>query len=225
MTLTILDCEQRSEAWFEARRGIVTASTVKGLLTPTLKVADNDTSRAVVRALVAERLTGETEESFMSSDMWRGLLHEPFARQRYAEHNGVDVTEVGFAVRTFDNGHRLGASPDGLAGDDGGIEVKCPRAKTHIQTVVADEVPAGYMAQVQASLLVFDRQWWDYVSFFAGQPMFIKRVYPDARWQAAIREAVASFEQAAAELTSDYLTRCKGLPTTEPIPDLDELVI
>lgn len=220
--LELPDLQQGSDEWHEQRRGIVTASVVGKLLTPTLKVADNDTSRAVIAGLVAERITGETEPSYMSDDMMRGVLHEPIARNRYAEHNGVTVKEVGFLLRD-DWGFRIGASPDGLVGEDGGLEVKCPRAKTHIRTIVADQVPAHYMAQVQACLLVSGRKWWDFVSFCAGLPMWTKRVEPDPKWQAAIVEAVAAFEKAAEALTSDYLARAEGLPATERVGDLDEI--
>lgn len=222
MTLHIYDHEQRSPEWYAARCGLVTASTVGKLLTPTLKVADNETSRALVASLAAERITGETEPSFMNDDMMRGVLHEPIARDRYAEVNEVEVNEVGFLVRD-DWGFQLGASPDGLIGDDGGLEVKCPRAKTHILTIISDKVPAHYLAQVQASLLVSGRKWWDYVSFCAGLPLWTKRVYPDPAWQEAIVAAVAAFEERVADLTSNYLTRAADLPTTERV-DL-ELVI
>lgn len=216
------DLGQRSEEWYEVRRGIVTASIVGKLLTPTLKVADNDTSRALVATLAAERITGETEPSFMNDDMMRGVLHEPIARERYAEVNGVEVAEVGFVVRE-DWGFKIGASPDGLIGDVGGLEVKCPRAKTHIHTIIADEVPPHHMAQIQTSLLVSGRRWWDLVSFCAGLPMWTKRVLPDPAWHEAIVAAVASFERSCEELTSAYFTNAEGLPSTERV-DL-ELVI
>lgn len=218
------EIEQGTPEWFDQRRGLVTASVVGKLLTPTLKVADNDTSRGLISTLIAERITGVTEPSFMNDDMMRGVLHEPYARDRYAEVNGVTVDVVGFMVRD-DWGFQIGASPDGLIGDDGGLEVKCPRAKTHIRTIVADEVPAHYMAQVQTSLLVSGRKWWEFVSFCAGLPLWTKRVFPDPRWQTAIVEAVAAFEKSAAELVAAYRSKSAGLPTTEIIPDDLELVI
>lgn len=219
MKLTILDdTAQGTPEWHAARRGIVTASVVGKLLTQTLKVADNETARGVIGTLVAERITGETEPSFMNDDMIRGVMHEPIARDKYAETNGVTVEQVGFMVRDF-GGSRLGASPDGLVGDDGGIEIKCPRAKTHIATIVADRVPPQYMAQIQACLLVSGRDWWDYVSFRAGLPMFTKRVIADPTWHAAIVEAVAAFEQSAEALIHNYLTSSEALPPTEPVDD------
>src|SRR5690348_9059876 len=96
MTLHILkELEQGSEAWHDARRGLVTASVVGKLITPTLKVADNETSRTVVATLVAERITGFTEQTGMTADMWRGVESEPVARDAYSSHY-AKAAEVGF---------------------------------------------------------------------------------------------------------------------------------
>lgn len=215
MTLHTYNVEQRSDEWYELRRGIVTASVVGKLLTPTLKVADNDTSRGVVATLVAERITGVVEPGPMAADMWRGVEHEPFAREKYAA-NHAEVVERGFMVLEHDN-WQLGLSPDGLVGDDGGIEIKCPRAKGHILTILADAVPSYYMAQIQAALLVTGRAWWDFVSFHGGLPLFVKRVHPDERWFSAITAACIEFENRAASLLSDYSERAADLPATERI--------
>jgi hypothetical protein len=185
-------------------------------LPPVYGPADTDTARALTATLVAERIAGWTDPSYMNDDMWRGVLHEPIARDKYAEVNKVAVDEVGFLVRD-DWGYQIGASPDGLVGEDGGIEVKCPRAKTHIRTIVEDEVPAIHVPQVQACLLVSGREWWDYVSFCAGLPMWTKRVYPDPKWQGAIVGAVAKFETTAAEMVAAYNQATEGLPLTERI--------
>lgn len=210
------DVEQRSDQWFDLRRGMVTASTISVLLTPSLKVADNDKSRGAVAALVAERITGVSEPSFVNDDMMRGILEEPLARDKYAETRKVTVTEVGFMVRDFD-GRQLGYSPDGLVGDDGLIEVKCPRAKGHLLTVLADEVPAAYMAQCQTALLVSGRKWLDYISWHAGLPFYVKRVLPDPAWHAAIREALHNFEESAARMAADFAARTENLPATERV--------
>jgi putative phage-type endonuclease len=215
MTLRILQVDQRSDEWYEARRGIVTASTVGKLLTPTLKVADNDTSRGLANTLAVERITGWTEETAMTSDMWRGVEHEPFARDKYAEHY-APVTEVGFLIREED-GWQLGYSPDGLVGDDGLIEIKCPRAKTHLSTILADEVPAYYMPQLQAGLLVSGRAWIDFVSYVAGMPLFRKRVEPDPAWFGAITAACIAFEANVTRIVADYEKRVADMPTTERI--------
>lgn len=214
MTLHIFDgMEQRSEQWYAARCGIVTASIVGKLLTPTLKVADNDTSRGVIAGLVAERITGTVDESPMTSDMWRGVEHEPYARDVYSGHYQQAV-ECGFM--RLDRGHwTLGYSPDGLVADDGLVEIKCPRAKSHVRTILADEVPAFYMPQLQAGLLVSGRKWIDYVSFCAGMPLYVKRVQPDERWFDAITSACRAFESTAAQMVADYETRVADMPKTE----------
>lgn len=216
MTLHILDdLEQGTPEWHDARRGIVTASVVGKLITPTLKVADNDTSRGVTATLVAERISGFTEETAMTSDMWRGVESEPVARDLYSRHH-TPAEEVGFMVRD-DWGYPIGYSPDGLVGDDGLIEIKAPRAKAHLLTILADKVPAYYMAQLQTGLLVSGRKWIDYVSYCGGLPLYVKRVHPDLDWHRAIVAAVAQFELTAAEMTANYEAAIADLPTTERV--------
>lgn len=190
-------------------------------LPPLYAVADNDTSRAVTAALVAERITGWAEETPMTSDMWRGVEHEPIARDLYSGHYEA-ATEVGFMVRD-DWGFPIGYSPDGLVGDDGLLEIKVPRSKTHVLTVLADQVPAAYMAQLQTGLLVSGRKWIDYVPFVGGLPLWRKRVYPDPDWHAVIVAAVATFEKTAAEMVAAYEQATRDMPATERV-DL-ELVI
>ena len=212
------DVIQRDDEWHNLRRGIVTASAVGKLLTPTLKVADNDTSRTLTATLAAERITGWTEDTAMTPDMWRGVEHEPFARAAYREHHAPHdpVAEFGFMRRDEDD-WTLGYSPDGVVGDEGLIEVKCPRAKAHIATILADAVPAQYMPQLQAALLVSGRAWIDYVSFVAGLPLYVKRIEPDDYWFAAITAACVQFEENAARIVADYEQRAVNLPATERI--------
>ena len=214
MTLHVLaDLEQGTEEWRAARRGIITASVVGKLLTPTLKVADNDASRGITATLAAERITGWTEETGMTPDMWRGVEHEPYARDIYSGHY-QQAEQVGF-MRRDEDGWSLGYSPDGLVGTQGLIEIKCPRAKTHVKTILADEVPAFYLPQLQAGLLVSGRDWIDFVSFVAGMPLFVKRVLPDPAWHEAITAACIAFEANAAQIVADYGAKTKGLPKTE----------
>lgn len=224
MTLTIHnDIEQGTDEWHDLRRGIVTASTVGQLITPrTIKVAANDTSRALTMQLVAERITGHTDPVFVSADMERGNWDEPIARDLYSE-TWAPVTEVGFMVR--DEGTwRLGYSPDGLVGDDGSIEVKSRRPKKHLATILTDEVPIENMAQIQAGLFVSGRDWCDYISYSGGMPMWRKRVTPDARWFNAIEIAVENFEETAAQIVADYQAATDGLPMTERTLDLEMVI-
>ena len=182
---------------------------------PVYSVADNETSRNLTLTLAAERITGWTEETPMTSDMWRGVESEPFAREEYAEHF-APVEQVGFMLR--DEGKwQLGYSPDGLVGDDGLLEIKSPRAKTHVGTILADEVPAHYMPQLQAGLLVSGRKWIDFVSYVGGMHLCPIRVYPDERWFDAITDACLTFEANAAQIVADYEQRVADMPMTNRI--------
>lgn len=212
---------QRSEEWYAVRRGIVTASVVGRLITPAkLAVAKNESARNVVAAIVAERITGRTDDDGgVSWDMLRGVEHEPYAREAYST-NHATVREMGFMARD-DWGFSIGWSPDGLVGDDGCIEIKCPRAKGHLATIVADEVPAEFTAQIQTALLVSGRAWCDYVSFYGGMPLYRKRVLPDPKCRDAIVAAVTAFEEQAEQMAAAYRTAVKGLPATEAIPDFE----
>lgn len=216
------DVAQRSDEWYDLRRGILTASTVGQMLTPTLRLADNDTSRALIAALVAERITGHSEPGYVSPDMWRGIEEEPRARDLYAEVHGVEVQEVGFMTISAP-GWTLGYSPDGLVGDDGLIEIKCPRAKGHLATILADEVPAKHIAQMQAGMLVAGRKWCDYVSFCGGMPPYFKRVEFDVDYASAIVAAVLAFEETAAQMVATYTERTAGLPVPERIDYYEEI--
>lgn len=204
---------QGEPEWHDLRRGIVTASTVGKLLTPTLKVADNDTSRALTLTLAAERITGVTEDGPMTSDMFRGVLAEPYARDIYSGHYEQAI-EFGF-MRRDEADWSLGYSPDGLVGSEGLLEIKAPRAKTHIATVLADKVPAYNMAQLQGGLLVTGRKWIDFVPYVGGLPLWVKRVYPDPAWFAAIEAACVAFETNVVALADDYFERTRSLPRTE----------
>lgn len=217
MTLHTFDhIEQGSDEWHDIRRGIVTASVVSQLLTATGRPANNDTSRRLTLSLVAERITGETEPTYMNDDMLRGHLEEPIARDMYAEHfaQGEIVTETGFMIEDG-HGFPIGFSPDGLVGDDGLIEVKAPRAKGHIATILGGVVPERHLPQIQCGLLVSGRKWCDFISYYGGLPPFVKRVHADPEWAESIVAAVAAFEDNAAAMTSAYDLATRGLPATE----------
>jgi putative phage-type endonuclease len=226
VSLQVFDeLEQGTDEWLAARCGIVTASVVGQLITPkTVKPAANDYSRALTASLVAERITGYVEPTFPSRDMERGTLSEPIARDIYAEHYGVAVDQIGFMIRE-EADWKLGYSPDGLVGDDGLIEIKAPRQKTHLATILADEVPLEYMAQVQAGLFVSSRKWADFISYNGGMPLYVKRVLPDERWQKAIVDAVTAFETNAKQMIATYTAATEGMPETERIDFFPEMEI
>jgi hypothetical protein len=225
MTLIELpDLIQGSDEWLDQRRGIVTASVVGKLITPsTVKPASNDYSRALTAQLVAERITGYTDPTYVSDDMLRGHEDEPRAIEKYEKHYKRTVATTGFLVRD-DWGFRIGYSPDGLVGDDGLVEVKAPRAKKHLTTILSGEVPPEHMAQLQCGLLVSGRKWIDYVSYCGGMPMYVCRVDPDERWFTAIVDAVALFEQNAAQMIADYHAATEGLAPTERAAEMEMVI-
>lgn len=219
---TFPDVIQRSDAWYQQRCGLITASAVGKLLTPKLAIADNATSRGVVAIAAAERITGFVDPTFISLDMDRGIQDEPYAVEAYSEHH-APVAECGFMVRRWPGGFALGYSPDGLVGVDGLIEVKSRRGGTQVETVLSGEVPGENMAQLQAGLFVSGRAWIDYVSYAGGMHLWTTRVTPDPVWFDAIRAAVEAFEASVTATVDAYLTAVDGLPLTER-PDLDMVI-
>ena len=183
------------------------------------ETASNDKSHALTLSLVAERINGWTEESYVSDDMLRGIEDEPRARDKYSEHF-APVTETGFMVRD-DLGCKIGYSPDGLVGDDGLIECKSRRPKKQVETVLSGHPPAENMPQLQCGLLVSGRKWIDYVSYAGGMHLYVTRVYPDQRWFDAIVKAVRAFEANAAEMVRLYEESVVGLPMTERVTELE----
>lgn len=209
---------QGSEEWLAARRGLLTASEMKCIITPTLKVADNDKTRTHLWELLAQRVTGYVEPQYISDDMLRGMDDEIIARDLYAK-NYAPVEEIGFI--TNDRwGFTIGYSPDGLVGDDGLIEAKSRRQKFQVETLAVGEVPADFMIQLQTGLLVSERQWIDFISYSGGLPMFVKRVEADPVVQDAILAAASAFEAKLADKYQDYratLATRKFIPTERTV--------
>lgn len=196
------DLIQGSEEWAAARCGLLTASEMKLIITPTLKAADNDKTRAHVYELLAQRITRYVEPQYISDDMLRGRQDEIDARALYAKHY-APVQEVGFV--TNDRwGFTIGYSPDALVGDDGLLECKSRRQKYQLETITSGMMPDDYLMQVQTGLLVTGRKWLDFVSYSGGLSMITIRIFPDARIQSAIVEVAAAFEAKVAEKMARY---------------------
>lgn len=200
------DLIQGSDEWHQARCGLITASEVKMLLTPTLKQANNDKSRTHIWELAAQRISGYVEPSYVSDDMLRGHEDEFYARQLYAEHF-APVQEVGF-VTNDGFGFKLGCSPDGLVGSDGMIECKSRRQKYQVQTIVEHwrdgTTPDDYTLQVQTAMLVTGRKWCDLISYSGGLPMIPMRIERNDQICAAIEAACADAEAKIAAAIEDY---------------------
>lgn len=204
---------QGSDEWYAARCGLLTASEMNRIITPKLKIADNDKSRSHMWELLAQRISGYVEPSYISDDMIRGKEDENDAKVTYIENYG-EVQDVGF-ITNNKWGFTIGYSPDGLVGDDGLIECKSRRQKYQIETIATGVVPEEYMLQLQTALLVSERKWIDFVSYSGGLPMWVKRVEPDENFAGAIIESATKFEQKIAELQAVYEANAKGLVKTE----------
>ena len=196
------DLIQGSEEWLAARCGMLTASEMKLIITPTLKIASNDKERSHLHELLAQRITKYVEPHYISDDMLRGKEDEIYAREHYAQHY-APVDEVGFI--TNDRwGFTIGYSPDGLVGDAGLIEIKSRRQKFQVETILAGVMPDDYAIQVQTGLLVAEREWLDFISYSGGLPMVTIRVYPDPKVQDAIVTAAMAFENRLTEKLAQY---------------------
>jgi putative phage-type endonuclease len=184
--------EQRSEEWFQARLGKVTASRVADVLAK-IKSGESASRRNYKIQLVSERLTGEKQETYINQAMQDGIDREAFARDRYVQQFG-EVEEVGFIKHPT---LEAGASPDGMVGDDGILEIKCPMGSTHTETLMTQDVPSRYVPQIQFQLLVTGRKWCDFVSYNPMFPehlqVFVKRVEADLVYQKELESEVKQF--------------------------------
>lgn len=187
---------QGSEEWAAARCGLLTASEMHFLVTPTLKIASNDKERAHLYELLAQRITGYVEPSYVSDSMLRGINDELEARDVYAK-TYAPVQEVGF-VTNDKFGFTIGYSPDGLVGDNGQIECKSRKqslqAKTILEYVPNETCDPAFMIQAQTGLMVTERDWCDLISYCGGMPMATVRVFQSKEIQAAILCAATEFE-------------------------------
>jgi len=186
--------EQRTEEWMKARCGSLGASQLNEALATT-KTGWGASRENLKNRIIAERLTGIVEPSFVSKPMLRGIEMEDAARKAYEAHTGVFVDEMGIAYHpVLKHTH---ASPDGLVGDDGLIEIKVPNTQTHIKTLRTKKAPSEYINQMMWQMRCTDRQWCDFVSWDdrapVGMQLFIVRVHRDEERIKKLDEQVAEF--------------------------------
>lgn len=187
--MKILELEQRTPEWHAARCGIPTASGFSKIITSTGK---RSTQREkYMYELAGEKMGGIVDETYQSFAMQRGVIMEAEARALY-EFARDSVQAVGFCVS--DCG-RWGCSPDGLVGNKGGVEIKCPLIQTHVEYLFKckEEMPFDYFPQVQGSLFVTGREWWDFVSYFPGLPSLIVREEPNEVFQRLLKKELELF--------------------------------
>jgi putative phage-type endonuclease len=183
--------EQGSNEWLLERLGHVTGSRVSDALAK----KGTATRDNYLWQLVAERLTGQVQESFTNAAMIRGTEQEPIARAAYEAHTGNFVDQTGFTKHPTIEW--FGASPDGLIGGDGLVEIKNPNTSTHLQYRKSGQPPSKYRYQMMAQLACTGRKWCDFVSFDSRLPeskqLFVVRFEPDAKDMEAMLEAVQEF--------------------------------
>jgi YqaJ-like viral recombinase domain len=214
---------QGSDEWKAVRCGLLTASEMKLIITPTLKMASNDKERQHLYELLAQRITKYVEPSYVSDDMLRGKEDEIEARTLYAK-NYMPVEEMGF-ITNDRRGFTLGYSPDGLVGAEGQIEAKSRRQKYMVQTLIEyvpeETTDADYLIQTMTGFEVSERKWCDHISFSGGLPMATVRIWPDPKVMNAIVEAAGAFEQRLAVKLARYhevlASKARLIPTERRI--------
>ena len=182
--MQIFDVEQNSPEWLKARAGIPTASCFSQILAK----GEGKTRRSYMLKIAGEILTGEPMEGFSNEHTERGHTMEPEARDLYQFQTGAELRRVGF-IR---NG-RAGCSPDSLIGDNGGLEVKTKLPHLLIDVILKDEFPSEHRAQVQGTLWITGREWWDIAVYYRGVPLFVKRAYRDEAYIQSLATEVDRF--------------------------------
>ena len=175
--MIVHDCQQYDATWFKLRRGVPTASDFHRIVTAAKweYAAGRD---SYIDDLIADKFCPwyGCVDDYVSAAMKNGSIMEPTARRFYEFDRNCDVKQVGFI--TTDDG-RFGCSPDGLVGDDGGLECKSPKHTTHVSWLRAGGVPTKHLAQCHGCLVVTGRDWWDFLSYAEGLPPLLVRVERD----------------------------------------------
>lgn len=193
--MQIINIEQGTEEWLNVRRGVVTGSRFKDVVTPS-KGELSKSSVSYMHELVAERM-GVTVQFFQNEHMKRGNELEEQARTAYEFVKDCKVDEVGFCLS--DN-KLVGVSPDGLIGEDGGLEIKCPKETTHISYLVKGELPSIYKPQVQGSMWITGRKWWDFMSYHPDLPPLIIRIPRDEEYISKMEAGITKFSKEMIEM-------------------------
>jgi len=189
--MIILDCEQGTPEWLEARAGIVTGSRFAEIITPTGKPTTGAKRTTYMNTLLSEWMVGAASETFQSDWMRRGTELEPEARDLYAMLKDVEPVQVGMVYK--DEERLVSCSPDALIGDKGLWENKAPAPHTHVGYLLKDQMPSQYIPQVQGQLWVCERDWCDFQSYCPGMPPMIIRVGRDEDYIKSLEGEINKF--------------------------------
>jgi len=203
----LVEVEQRSDEWQKLRCGVATASCFDRIITP---ATGKPSASAVAyrRELLAEWLTGQPVSIKESGWMQRGTEMEPEARAFYEFEADAEVTETGFVF--LDERRLIGCSPDGLVGDDGLVEIKCPAPHTHVGCLIDAKLPTAYIPQVQGALWVTGRRWCDFISYHPEMEPLIVRVKRDEGYIAKMAMLIEAFVATMLEERQILLSRGLG---------------
>jgi predicted phage-related endonuclease len=185
----IEDVEQGSDAWAALRTGLPSASCFDKIITS--KGAQSKQAKKYLYQLAGERLLGYSPESYQNDTMLRGQEVEAEARASYELITDAEVRQVGFCFN--DERKRWGCSPDGIIGEDGGLEIKCPTLPVAVEYIDKGVLPTTYVQQVQGSMLVTGRAWWDFMSYYPGLQPLIIRVERDDKLIAILEATLETF--------------------------------
>lgn len=184
--MRIIECQQGTQAWFSARCGIPTASNFDCIITT--KGEPSKQMKKYLYQVAGERITGIAEETYQNAAMLRGQEVEDEARKFYEFSTGQEVKEVGFCLA---DGY--GASPDGLVGKEGLLEIKCPLISTHVSYLLENKLPSEYFIQTQGQLLVTGKKWVDFISYYGGMKPLIVRTFRDEKFIKSLRVELELF--------------------------------
>ena len=204
--MQIINVEQGTPEWFQARAGMPTASMFKTVMASGRGGGDSKTRRTYMLKLAGEIITGDPMDSFSNEHMERGKVMEDEARDLYSFMTDADPERVGFIV----NGQK-GVSPDSLIGDKGMLEVKTKLSHLLLEVLLADQFPAEHKAQCQGALWIAEREWIDIAVYWPKLPLFVKRAYRDEKFIREMSEAVELFNEELAALVESI--RRYGQPT------------
>jgi hypothetical protein len=188
--LEVFNVEQGTAEWLALRAGVPTASEFATILAQGKGGAPSLIRKKYLYKLAAESYRGALSpfESYSNHHMQRGKDFEDEARGMYEITKNVMVEQVGFMMRDG-----VGCSPDGLVGEDGGIEIKTKSDHLMVEILLANEMPSDYFGQTQGFLYMTGRKWIDFVAYAPGLPLFIQRQYPDAEYQFRLAKEIPIF--------------------------------
>jgi predicted phage-related endonuclease len=222
--MNLVDCIQGDAVWFKCRLGCVTSSRVADAIAKRKRVKEGEKSeelagrRRVRFELMCELLSQKPAAHYVSEWMDQGREREPIARIEYENATGASVEQVGFVYHPTIK--MAGCSPDGIVGDDGLLEIKCPKIETHLQYLIDDIVPEAYLPQLLWQMACCERQWVDFVSYHPDMPeeyqLFIKRLERTKEVDAVIRGMELEVVQLLAEVDEE-IERVKSRKVLVPL--------